>query len=89
MKRKALFMSAIVFAFFAGLTFANLTGCSEKTVEAGSCFDIKELKVIFANPINDMEGVCRLEFEIPHGFIPVDKKGEKLAYHPWVLVKKN
>ena len=54
----------------------------------GSCYEIKALRVLYAESFDQETSICRLELNPPPGFEFVDKGGNRLPYHPFVLVKK-
>jgi len=54
-----------------------------------TCFDIKSFTVLHVAPLHQEKKICRLELNPPPGFQFVDKTGERLPYHPYVLVKPN
>jgi len=92
MGKKSFTLLAIGIAFFVGVLFGGIQDRHVPSLaEAGgvaSCFDIKELRVIYNEPLDHMEGVCRLELEAPMGYFAVDRKGQRLPFHPYVLIKK-
>ncbi len=94
--KKRTSLSDYIFAALLIMGMILLAGCGTGSSpgEAGkskpaSCFDIKNFTVLHVEQFGGDKDVCRIELSPPPGYEFVDKSGNRLSYHPYVLVKPN